>query len=259
VSDLHTTVVGAGPPDYVFCHGLFGQGRNWRGVARRLLPASSLLVDLPNHGASPWTEAVSYPLMAQAVAGLLAEAAGPEVTLVGHSMGGRVAMLTALIDPALVGRLVVVDIAPVRRPLPTVAAATAALQRLGPGDLTDRQRADQALAASLPDPSLRSFLLTGYRFTPPVGWRFNLDLLARHLDLIEDWPSLKLSPYSGPVLWLAGGQSDYIRPADQPVMAALFPRYRLQVIPQAGHWVQADQPAAVAQALRQFRTTSPLA
>ena len=113
---LAVTRVGDAPISYVFLHGLLGQGKNWSTIAKALLPSGSLLVDLPDHGRSPWSEDVSYESMAEAVSDLLREVAPPmPATLVGHSMGGNVAMLVALAEPELVGRLAVVDISPAER------------------------------------------------------------------------------------------------------------------------------------------------
>ncbi|MDR0416180.1 MAG: alpha/beta fold hydrolase, partial [Propionibacteriaceae bacterium] len=113
---LHAVRLGAGPLRFAFCHGLFGRGRNWTSVARGLLPDASWLVDLPNHGRSPWTARVDYGDMADALtawlAGLGPGEAAADLTLVGHSMGGQTAMLAALRRPDLVPRLAVVDSAP---------------------------------------------------------------------------------------------------------------------------------------------------
>jgi pimeloyl-ACP methyl ester carboxylesterase len=251
---LHTTALGSGPTRHVFCHGLFGQGRNWRSVARRLEPAASLLVDLPNHGRSPWSDHFSHCDMARAVAAELAGLGSDDITLVGHSMGGKTAMLTALAQPTLVRRLVVVDAAPWPTPDPGLARLAQTMLRLDPAALSSRQRADQALTAVAPDPRTRQFLLAGYRQRPTGGgWRFNLPVLARDLDQIMDWPDPgPLPPYLGPVLWLAGGDSDHIPPQSHARMGQLFPRHRLQVIPAAGHWVHTDQPEAFLKALTDF-------
>ena len=265
MSDLHCTMVGDGPIRYVFCHGLFGQGRNWTTVARQLRPAASLLVDLPNHGASPWTERFSYPAMAESLTELLREvSADPTVhdlTVVGHSMGGRVTMLAALAYPELVDRLVVVDVAPYPAPGQSVGTYGRALQSLSDEAMSSRRTAAAALAETVPDRRIRGFLLTGYRRGPgKPGWRFNLDMLTRDLDRIMTWPDPgPVLPYAGPVLWLAGGRSTYITPASYPVMARLFPHYRLETIAKAGHWVHADAPQAFLEALTRFVAETPLA
>jgi len=258
VSDLASTTVGQGPVRHVFCHGLFGRGRNWASLARRLRPGASLLVDLPNHGDSPWTNRFSYRQMADALAGLLDEVAPPgppprDVTLIGHSMGGRVAMLTALARPDLVDRLVVVDVAPQSTPDPTTTSYARALAQLRPEELASRPAADRALAPVVTDPGVRAFLLTGLRPDEGPRWQFNLAVLARDAELVMEWPDPgPVPPYEGPVLWLAGANSPYVRPASFPAMRRLFPRYRLEMIAGAGHWVHADAPDAVFEALSRF-------
>jgi len=262
---LHTTVVGHGPIRYVFCHGLFGRGRNWTSQAKCLLPAASLLVDLPNHGKSIWTNRFSYTAIAHSLGEVLGAVEPPaeesrDLTLVGHSMGGRVAMLTALGYPEVVRRLVVVDVAPTGTPVPSVGDHIQALQALGPAELSQRRTAEQALATTITDPRVRSFLMTGYQPTPEGGrWHYNLEVLAHDLDKIMDWPDPgPIEPYHGPVLWLAGSESEYIKPDSYTAMAALFPDYRLETIAGAGHWVHADAPEAFLEALTRFVAETPL-
>ncbi|WP_122817534.1 alpha/beta fold hydrolase [Nocardioides pantholopis] len=253
---IHSTEVGDSGQRIVFLHGLFGQGRNFTQIAKALQPeARSLLVDLPNHGRSGWTEELSYPALADAVAEHLRAgyaAAGP-VHVVGHSMGGKVAMLLALRHPDLVDRLVVVDIAP--------GESTGAgefehlldsLAGLDLGALTRRSDADERLAEAIPDPRVRGFLLQNLR-TGGGGfhWQANLDLLRRELPTIGGFPDAEGS-FEGPVLWVAGEQSGYIEPEDRAVMDRLFPRTRLVTIKGAGHWVHSEQPDAFVSALRVF-------
>jgi pimeloyl-ACP methyl ester carboxylesterase len=255
---LYTTTVGDGPIRYVFCHGLFGRGRNWTGIARRLRPAASLLVDLPNHGQSPRVDPFSYTQMAHAVGETLGTIDSDDMTLVGHSMGGRVAMLAALGYPELVGRLVVVDVAPAPTPVREFEKYAQAMLGLDPAQMADRRSADSALATSIHDPRIRQVLMTGFRSTPGGGtWRFNLPVLARDLDLVLDWPDPgPIEPYLGPVLWLAGAESSYITPDSYATMREFFPAAELLTIPGAGHWVHADQPEAYVEALTSWATVS---
>ena len=131
---LHTRLVGPGRPNVLFMHGLFGQGRNWNSIAKDLLPqATSLLLDLPDHGHSPWSDHFSYVDMADAVAHDIDERLGSAaaLTVVGHSRGGKVAMLLALRRPDLVRGLVVVDIAPESAIAQTAASHLSALSSAG--------------------------------------------------------------------------------------------------------------------------------
>jgi esterase len=257
---LAATTYGDHGPRVVLLHGLFGQGRNFTGVAKALADEARVtLLDLPDHGRSPWSEDFSYPGMADRVADVLAATApGERWTVVGHSMGGKVAMLVALRRPELVERLCVVDVAPV----PTAAVSSfgtyvAALRQVDLATLPDRATADRTVATLVPDPVVRGFLLQNLRRDGSGEqarwrWQMNLALLGERLPEIAGWPDGPLGTYDGPVLWLAGVDSDYVRTAYAPAMRALFPRVRLVRVKNAGHWVHADQPAVFVSALRRF-------
>jgi pimeloyl-ACP methyl ester carboxylesterase len=250
---LAVTRVGEGPVSYLFLHGLLGQGKNWSTIAKLLLPAGSLLVDLPDHGRSPWAEDGSYESMADAVADLLRELAEPApVTLVGHSMGGKVAMLVALGHPELVGRLAVVDISPAETDATEFVRYLDAMLAMDLSQVSTRADADARLLEAAPDPVVRGFLLQGLQRTD-TGWSWlpNLAGLRRGIARIGGWPAAS-GTYDGPVLWVGGDRSDYVTRDQLPAMRALFPRVRLVVVKGAGHWVHADQPAVVAETLRQW-------
>ena len=261
---LATTTYGEQGPRVVLLHGLFGQGRNFTGVARALADEARVtLLDLPDHGRSPWSDDFSYAGMADRVADLLAALApGERWTVVGHSMGGKVAMLVALRRPELVERLCVVDIAPAVRPggggFETYVAA---MRRVDLDNLVDRAEADRVVAETVPDRSVRGFLMQNLRRdgsgeTARWRWQMNLRLLGDRLPEIAGWPDGPHGTYDGPVLWLAGSDSDYIQAANAPTMRALFPRVLLLRVKNAGHWVHADQPAVFVAALRRFLTAS---
>ena len=256
---LHVTEHGESGPRVAFLHGLFGQGRNWTTIAKSLADHSRvLLVDLPNHGRSGWTERFSYPDMAAQIADLLATRSADPAKLVGHSMGGKVAMLVALTRPELVERLCVVDVSPVDYPRrSSFVSYVAGMRSLGLQDLPDRATADAALQPYEPDPVIRSFLLQNLRRDKAPGghgwrWQLNLDLLSRVMDEVGDWPDIDAPPYEGPVLWVAGANSDYIRPEYADLMRTLFPRVRLVTVKNAGHWVHSEQPEVFLAILRRF-------
>jgi pimeloyl-ACP methyl ester carboxylesterase len=262
--------VGAAGPRVVFVHGLFGQGKNWTTIAKGLADRHRVtLLDLPNHGHSPWTDTVDYLDMAGLVAAEI-ERFGEPVTLVGHSMGGKVAMQVALRRPELVRGLVVVDIAPVEYPLSggrtddpdeegsPFGAYIAAMKAMDLTALRRRDEADAALKAAVPSSMVRSFLLQslvreGMGADGTWRWRLNLDLLERDLERLRGFPEPPAGAhYSGPVLWIAGANSHYVLPEDRPVMNALFPAVRLVRIKNAGHWVHSEQPDVFLETLRRF-------
>lgn len=255
---LHTILVGRGRPHYVFLHGLFGRGKNWAGIARALLDAngdSSVLFDLPNHGNSLWTDHFDYVEMADLIAQELRTKLGssPQVTLVGHSMGGKVAMLVALRHPDVVKGLVVIDIAPAEsRQIVTSIPLASAMLNLDLNGIRHRSEASALMAEDVPSPTLRAFLLQNLRPTPTWHWDLNLDLLATNIDKAGAWPEVD-GVYTGPVLWIAGGRSQYILTEHIPIMRRLFPKVDLVTLPEASHWVHADDPEGVIDQLLAFR------
>jgi pimeloyl-ACP methyl ester carboxylesterase len=255
-SGLHTTSLGDSGSLVVFCHGLFGQGKNWTSVAKRLAEGHRvLLVDMPNHGRSAWTETFDYLAAADQVAGLLS--ADDPVALVGHSMGGKIAMLTTLRHRELVERLCVVDVSPVGyRNATEFGGYIGAMQRLDLDALERRSEADEQLADAVPNPVVRSFLLQNLRHHGHEwSWQPNLDLLGRDLEAIGGWPEEKLadvSPYDGPVLWVGGAKSPYITDEYVAAMDRWFPRNRRVTVKGAGHWVHSEQPGVFVEVLRRF-------
>lgn len=242
----------------VFLHGLMGRGKNFLSSAKALEPGfKSILVDLPNHGASGWTERFDYEETADAVASALGREVRQPFHLVGHSMGGKVAMTLALRHPELVDRLVVVDIAP------TDSSATGSqfehllgsLRALDLDALASRSEADSALERSIPDPTVRGFLLQNLRREGSgFVWQPNLELLYASLSSIAGFPESRGKRFENPTLWIAGGKSKYITDEAAPVMRGLFPSVRKATVKQAGHWVHSERPGEFQELLKRFFT-----
>ncbi len=246
--------VGSGPP-LLLLHGLYGSSSNWRRIAKGLSAERRVLsVDLRNHGASPWTTTMAYDEMAADVAALIDRLGLDRPAVLGHSMGGKVAMTLALTDAARVGRLIVVDIAPVSYG-DHFSSYTAAMRGVDALHATGRDEIKRALLQTIPDERTVGFLMTNLvRHGEQYDWRINLATLASALPGIGSFPdTLAGSTYDGPVSVIDGERSDYVSEADRPRFLALFPRARFVTLPDAGHWLHADQPdafiAAVAQAL----------
>jgi pimeloyl-ACP methyl ester carboxylesterase len=262
---LHTLSVGTAGPRVAFLHGLFGQGRNWSQIAKALAGpdgtgARSTLVDLPDHGRSPWSQEFSFERYAASVADTLRGIdADASWVVVGHSLGGKTAMLLALQHPELVSRLVVVDIAPKSYgSLERFSGYIEEMQRLPLGALGDRRDAEARFEE--PNAGVKSFLLQNLRRDGDSWrWQANLDLFAADAakgteSVIAAWPESagQLAPFTGPVLWIAGSDSSYITDADLSAMREMFPKVRQLTVKGATHWVHTDAPAIVVEALRRF-------
>jgi esterase len=235
-------------------HGLFGSGTNWHGIARRLAAEFPVWVpDLRNHGRSPHGEPMDYPALAGDVRELLDRLGLGRVLLVGHSLGGKVAMWLALSEPARVWGLVPVDMAPVRYG-PAFGPVLQALAELDLSTLESRGGADRQLARTLADPGLRGYLLQNLVRDPDGwAWRLNLPVLRRAMDTLLDFPAgAGVQPFPGAALFLYGANSDYLGPARVAAVRAWFPFARLRPVPNAGHWVYSDAPEAFLAALLPF-------
>ena len=241
---LASTELGHGPP-VVVLHGLLGRGRNWLSTARALQDRYAFhLVDLRNHGASPWSDEMGYHAMAGDLAAVVERLGAGPVRLVGHSMGGKAAMVLALTRPELVERLVVVDIAPVSY-LQGYEGYVRAMQGVDLGVLARRAAADAALAAAVPDAGMRGFLLQNLggaegRF----AWQPNLAVLLRTMPTLTGFPAeLAGCTYAGPAWCLRGARSDYVGPAGEAALRRHFPALRVETVAGAGHWPHAERPA----------------
>ncbi|MGD0109576.1 MAG: alpha/beta fold hydrolase [Rhodopila sp.] len=247
---LNATQAGEGPP-VVLLHGLFGAGRNFGAVQRALSPRYRVVaLDLRNHGDSPHDPDMRYTAQAADVSETLSSLGIGKAALIGHSMGGKTAMAMALRQPDQVGRLLVSDIAPVdyQHGNTVITDAMAAIPLTA--SLT-RQDADAALAAAVPRPDIRAFLLQNLRFGPAPRWRIGLKEIAAAIPDLEGWIELP-GRYSGACLFVTGGESDYVLPEHRPLIRAQFPAARFVAVKNAGHWVHADNPAGFLSVVEAF-------
>ncbi|MBV7378147.1 alpha/beta fold hydrolase [Maritimibacter dapengensis] len=236
-------------PPILIVHGLFGSGRNWGVIAKRLAKVRRVItVDMRNHGDSFRADSQSYPEMAEDLAEVI-RSEGGSADVIGHSMGGKAAMVLALTHPDLVRALVVADIAPTAYGHSQLHLIEA-MQALDLSQIETRSDADAALADSVEERETRAFLLQSLDVRGK-SWKLNLDTLARDMDVITGFPEMSGS-FSGPTFFLSGGQSDYVRPEHREEIKRLFPEAKQAKIPGAGHWLHAEKPREFEAALRAF-------
>ena len=237
-------------PPLLIVHGLYGSGRNWGVIAKRMADTRHVItVDMRNHGHSPRQPTNSYPDMAGDLAGVIRNIGGP-MDLCGHSMGGKAAMALALAQPDLIRRLIVADIAPVAYGH-TQAMFIDAMRNVDLTRVSRRSDASEQLAAAGVDPALQSFF-TQSLDVPNKRWLLNLDVLEAEMPNIIGWPGGLTGPFDGPTLFLSGGASDYVTADHRPRIKSLFPAARFAKIPGAGHWLHAEKPRDFEAALRVF-------
>ena len=254
---IHTDTVGDASEVVVFLPGLFGQGKNFTQIAKGLEPDyQSVLLDLPNHGASDWTEEFDYVEQADLVAEHLRSTAASDgpINLVGHSMGGKMAMTLTLRHPDIVSRLVVVDISPVARESDgEFEHLLSSLLLLDVDAISSRGEAHEQLKEQIPQDMVRGFLLQSLARTDNgFKWLPNLELLQASLPIIADFPDFGDTQFEGPVLWIAGEKSDYIQDEFASTMRELFPRTTQTTVKNAGHWVHSEQSQVFTEVLKHF-------
>ncbi len=240
----------AGTP-LLIAHGLFGSGRNWGVIAKRLSDERRVIaVDMRNHGLSPREKTNSYTDMAGDLAEVINDIGGP-VDVLGHSMGGKAAMTLALTHPELVRRLVVADIAPVDYTHSQMEFITA-MRGVDLENVTRRSEAAEQLAALGVEPALQSFFTQSLDVSEK-RWLLNLDALEENMPDIMSFPDLD-SQFDGPTLFLTGGNSQYVTSEHRPKIKALFPDAHFAKIPDTGHWLHAEKPRDFEAAVRTFLT-----
>lgn len=251
----HPATEGPSHPPLVIAHGLFGSGRNWGVIARRLADTRDVFaVDMRNHGDSPRAASHSYPDLAADLAEVIRHIGAP-ADLLGHSMGGKAAMQLALTQPDLIRRLIVADIAPVAYTHDQTRHIDA-MRALDLTHLTTRAEADQRLSALIDDAALRAFFLQSLDLKAEGGprWRLNLDVLEAEMPRIVGWPGTT-GHFDRPTLFLTGANSAYVKPEYRDTIRTLFPAARFARIPDAGHWLHAEKPREFEETVRVFLTT----
>lgn len=225
-------------------HGLFGSHNNWAPLARRLSQYRDVYaLDMRNHGDSQHAESMSFPEMAIDVMWFMESEALAKVAIMGHSMGGKIAMQLALDSPRRVTKLIIADIAP-RAYDPRHDRIFEAVDAIDHALLTSRADADRLIKDIIPDRDLRMFLLTslGRDEDRILAWRTNMYGIRKNYEAISAAPATtENSRYEGPTLFIAGSQSPYIRQEDHRDILRLFPAARIETI-NAGHWLHVQEP-----------------
>lgn len=249
---LHYQLAGSGPL-VVLIHGLFGSYENLGSIARALTDDFQVLnIDVRNHGRSAHSEQMDYALMAADVAETLAHLTLTPYAIIGHSMGGKIAMEFALRQPQAVQRLVLADIAPISYSTGRHQHIFAGLNSIDMATLANRRDADEQLARFIPELGVRQFLLKSLDKTDNgFSWRFNVPALQQNYASLISAPTIQ-GQFTGPALFIKGSESDYILPEHRSTIMQLFPSAQAKVIQGTGHWLHAEKPAAFNKLVRDF-------
>jgi len=239
-------------PWLMLIHGLFGSVDNLSALRRQFTPLFQVLsIDLPDHGKSAFTQTFSFERYAELISRLVQSVDINHLSIVGHSLGGKVAMQLALNQHQLISHLIVLDIAPVEY----TARHSKVFQGLNNvvlASLTSRKKADAALSQYVEDSSTRQFLLKSlYNENDIWKWRFNIALLQRDYARLSA-AITSVQPYLGPVLFIKGEHSDYLLPEHRPAVVELFPNSQSKMISSTGHWLHAEKPLLCGKIIHSF-------
>ncbi|MGH7997073.1 MAG: alpha/beta fold hydrolase [Opitutaceae bacterium] len=234
---FHRDLGGAGPP-LVLLHGMLGSSRNWQTAGRELAARYRVFApDLRNHGGSPHVADTGYPAMMGDVLRWMKSVKLEKATILGHSMGGKAAMLLACRHPGRVEKLVIVDIVPKDYRWAAHRDEFAAMNRIELGGLRSRADAEMRMEDLVPDYAMRKFLTTNLERDEAGLWRWsvNLPALTAALPILEKNPLDKAERYEGPVRFIIGGRSRYVLKEDWEPARCHFPRAEFIVLPDSGH------------------------
>ena len=250
---LYSQSYGAGQP-LIILHGLLGASGNWHTLSRNVFGKhfQVFTLDLRNHGRSPHDDRFDFPSMVEDVRAFMRDENLSSAHVLGHSMGGKVAMLLALNYPELVDHLIVADIAPRAYP-PHHMHILNALRDLDLPAYTSRTQIDEALSVNIKELGVRQFLMKNLSSNGAGGyvWKMNLPAIYDNYTKINVEVSTT-NVFTGPVLFIKGGRSNYITDKDVPAIETLFPAAAVQTIPGIGHWVHAEAPKAFSEMVLNF-------
>jgi pimeloyl-ACP methyl ester carboxylesterase len=242
---LHYELQGEGRPLLVL-HGFLGSSDNWRGMRKRFAATYKVFsLDQRNHGSSPHSSSMNYGVMAGDVREFMFEQGLSQISLLGHSMGGKVAMQFACESPEAIDKLVILDIGPKAYP-PTHRLLLQAMQNLKLGGLKTYGQAEAALHATIADSALSKFVVKNLTRDPngAFQWRIGLDELAANYDQLIKAPAIP-NRFEKPTCFIRGALSRFIEDQDFAAIRESFPFAEFHTVPNAGHWVHIDAPAEV--------------
>ncbi|MFN8354838.1 MAG: alpha/beta fold hydrolase [Spirosomataceae bacterium] len=251
---LYFKQVGENGTPLVILHGVFGSSDNWLTIGKVLSENHRVfMLDQRNHGRSPRSEEFNLEVMAEDLKEFLEEHQLHDAVLIGHSMGGKVAMQFAMNYPTAFDKLIVVDIAPRFYPVHH-SQILQGLSAIPLATLASRQEADDILADYESDPAVRQFLLKNLYRNTDLGhfdWRINLPVIQKHIaEVGSELANRKI--IHRPTLFIRGSESPYILSEDEKVIHQLFSDVAIVTIQGAGHWVQADRPNEFVASVLQF-------
>lgn len=239
--ELHSVILGEGKP-FLILHGFLGMSDNWKTLGKQFAKDGFEvhLIDQRNHGKSPHSDEFSYELMAKDIREYCDSHGLQDIILLGHSMGGKTAMLTACENEGLVEKLIVVDISP-KYYAPHHQQILKGLTALDEAKLTSRGDAEDFLKEYIPEKGVRLFLLKNlyWKTKNQLSLKLNLDALKANIENVGEALSKKLS-FDGPAVFIKGENSNYITAQDHPAIKKQFPNAEFIEIKNAGHWVHAE-------------------
>lgn len=250
---LHSTILGEGKP-LLILHGFLGMSDNWKTLGKQFAKDGFQvhLIDQRNHGKSPHSDEFSYSLMAEDIKKYCETHNLNDIILLGHSMGGKTAMLTACLYEGLVSKLVVVDIAP-KYYAPHHQQILEGLKAIDEASLSSRGEAEELISKYVNEEGVRLFLLKNlyWKSKGKLALRLNLDALINNIESIgEALP--KDAIFNKPTIFIKGGKSNYITEEDKSLIKSHFPEAEIVVIPNVGHWLHAEDKKAFFAAVMQF-------
>ena len=241
---LHSKIYGDKGPSLIVIHGLFGMSDNWNTLGKQFAKYCKVhLVDLRNHGRSPHANAFNYDVMCEDLIQYLNDNSIEKPILLGHSLGGKVAMKFAFSYPEKVEKLIVTDISPRRYNTDFHENLLKILYRLPLEDFENREEIDAVLSESFEDRGMRLFLMKNlYRNEEKkFAWRFNIDVLLEKISNIQEADFI-LGTCDIPTHFLKASKSNYISNEDELIIKKHFTDYSIATFEEAGHWLHAEQP-----------------